>query len=79
MRVLLTGRVHLRGEDEAKSAGERSVPERSPEGRGWRGLAGWMKAQIRRKTRNRGRGWVIFHRPDEKIARRGPVRADEWR
>jgi hypothetical protein len=29
------------------------VPERTPEGRGWPGLAGWMKAQLRAKTRNR--------------------------
>jgi hypothetical protein len=33
------------------------VPERASESRGWPGLAGWMKAQIRAKTRNRGRGW----------------------
>jgi hypothetical protein len=25
-----------------------------------------MKAQIRGKTRNRGRDWAIFRRPDEK-------------
>jgi hypothetical protein len=31
------------------------VPERAPKGRGWPGLAGWMKAQIRAKSRNRGR------------------------
>jgi hypothetical protein len=31
-------------------------------------LSGWMKAQIRGKTRNRGRNWVVFHRPDEKTA-----------
>ena len=31
------------------------VPERAPGGRGWRGLAGWMKGQIWTKTRNRGR------------------------
>jgi hypothetical protein len=43
------------------------VPERVPEGRGWPGLAGWMKAQIRAKSRNRGRDWAVFHRPDEKI------------
>jgi hypothetical protein len=42
------------------------VPERAPEGRGWRGLAGWMKAQIRAKTRIRGRDWADLHRPDEK-------------
>jgi hypothetical protein len=29
-------------------------PERAPRSRGWPGLAGWMKAQIRAKTRNRG-------------------------
>jgi hypothetical protein len=42
------------------------VPERASESRGWPGLAGWMKAQIRAKTRNRGRGWAEYHRPDEK-------------
>jgi hypothetical protein len=42
------------------------VPERAPEGRGWPGLAGWMKTQIRAKTRNRGRDWAVFRRPDEK-------------
>jgi hypothetical protein len=42
------------------------VPERAPEGRGWPGLAGWMKAQIRAKKRNRGRDWAVFRRPDEK-------------
>jgi hypothetical protein len=31
------------------------VPGRAPEGRGWPGLAGWMKAQIRAKTRIGGR------------------------
>jgi hypothetical protein len=31
------------------------VPERAPEGRGWPGLAGWMKAQIRAKTTIQGR------------------------
>jgi hypothetical protein len=30
------------------------VPERAPGGRGWPGLAGWINAQIRTKTRNRG-------------------------
>jgi hypothetical protein len=42
------------------------VPERAPEGRGWPGLAGWMKAQIRAKTRIRGRDWTDLRRPDEK-------------
>jgi hypothetical protein len=42
------------------------VPERAPVGRGWPGLAGWMKAQIREKMRNQGRDWAVFHRPDEK-------------
>jgi hypothetical protein len=42
------------------------VPERTPEGRGWPGLAGWMKAQIRAKTRIRGRDWADLHHPDEK-------------
>jgi hypothetical protein len=43
---------------------------RSPRARpgrpGWPGLAGWMKAQIRAKSRNRGRDWADFRRPDEK-------------
>jgi hypothetical protein len=42
------------------------VPERAPEDRGWPGLAGWMKAQIRAKTRIRGRDWTDLRRPDEK-------------
>jgi hypothetical protein len=42
------------------------VPERVPEGRGWPGLAGWMKAQIWAKSRNRRRDWADFRRPDEK-------------
>jgi hypothetical protein len=42
------------------------VPERASEGRGWTGLAEWMKAQIRAKSRNRGRDWANFRRPDEK-------------
>jgi hypothetical protein len=42
------------------------LPERGPGGRGWPGLAGSMKAQIRVKTRNRGCDWAIFRRPDEK-------------
>jgi hypothetical protein len=49
------------------------VPERAPEGRGWSGLAGWMKAQIRAKTRIQGRDWADLRRPDEKNARRGLV------
>jgi hypothetical protein len=36
------------------------VPERVPRGRGWPGLAGWIKAQIRGETRNRGRDWTFF-------------------
>ena len=89
MRVPLTGRLHLCGEAEAK-ARERflgvsrafassGLPERAPVGRGWPGLAGWMKAQIRVKTRNRGRDWAEFRRPDEKKGCRGPRRGDEWR
>jgi hypothetical protein len=31
------------------------VPERAPGDRGWHELAGWMKAQIRGKTRNQER------------------------
>jgi hypothetical protein len=54
------------------------VPERTPGGRGWRGLAGWMKAQIRAKTRNRGCDWAVFHRPDEKRLP-GPRRGHGWR
>jgi hypothetical protein len=42
------------------------VPERALGGRGWPGLAGWMKAQIQVKTRNRGRDWAIFRRPNKK-------------
>jgi hypothetical protein len=42
------------------------VPERAPGDRGWPGLAGWIKAQIRGKTRNRGRDWAEYHRPDVK-------------
>jgi hypothetical protein len=34
------------------------VPERASESRGWPGLSERMKAQIRAKTRNRGRGWA---------------------
>jgi hypothetical protein len=55
------------------------VPERTPGGRGWPGLAGWMKAQIRVKTRNRGRDWALFRRPDEKKGCRGPRRVHGWR
>ncbi|KAK1604421.1 hypothetical protein QYE76_028094 [Lolium multiflorum] len=32
--------------------------ERAPGDRGWRGLAGWMKGQIRTKTGNRERYWA---------------------
>jgi hypothetical protein len=42
------------------------VPERASESRGWPELAGWMKAQIRVKTRNRGRDWTEYRCPDEK-------------
>jgi hypothetical protein len=38
-----------------------------------------MKAQIRAKTRNRGRGWAEYHRPDVKNDVRGPSRGDGWR
>jgi hypothetical protein len=56
------------------------VPERAPEGRGCPGLAGWMKAQIRAKTRIRGHGWTIFRRSNEKKKRcRRPRRAPGWR
>jgi hypothetical protein len=34
------------------------VPERPSESRGWPGLSGWMKDQIRAKTRNRVRDWT---------------------
>jgi hypothetical protein len=47
------------------------VPERAPGDRGWPGLAGWIKTQIRGKTRNRGRDWAVFRRPDEKTAAGG--------
>jgi hypothetical protein len=36
------------------------VPERVPEGRGWPGLAGWMKTQIRTKTRTRDATGPIY-------------------
>jgi hypothetical protein len=55
------------------------VPECALEGRGWPGLAGWMKAQIRAKTRIRGRDWADLRRPDKKNACRGPRRECEWR
>jgi hypothetical protein len=42
------------------------VPERAPEGRGWHGLAGWMKAKIRAKTGIREHDWADFRRPDKK-------------
>jgi hypothetical protein len=43
------------------------VSERASESRGWPELAEWMKVQIRAKTRNRGRGWPEYRRPDEKM------------
>jgi hypothetical protein len=49
------------------------VPEHAPEGRGWPGLAGWMKAQIQAKTRIRGRDWADLRCPDEKMGARGLV------
>jgi hypothetical protein len=49
------------------------VPERAPEGQGWPGLAGWMKAQIR------GRDWADLRCPDEKKRVPGPRQAREWR
>jgi hypothetical protein len=55
------------------------VPERAPGDRGWPGLAGWIKAKIRGKTRNRGRDWAEYRRPDVKNGRRGPRRGDGWR
>jgi hypothetical protein len=55
------------------------VPERAPGGRGWPGLAGWMKAQIWAKTRIRGRDWADLRRLDEKNGCQGPRRAREWR
>jgi hypothetical protein len=42
-------------------------------GRGWPGLARWMKAQIRAKTRNRGRDCAVFHRSNEKKTAEGLV------
>jgi hypothetical protein len=47
------------------------VPKRTPGDQGWPGLAGWMKAQIRGKTKNRGHNWDDFRRPDEKRAAEG--------
>jgi hypothetical protein len=55
------------------------VLERAPGDRGWPGLVGWIKAQIRGKTRNRGRDWSEYRRPDVKNGRRGPSRGDGWR
>jgi hypothetical protein len=55
------------------------LPERTPEGRGWPGLAGWMKAQIRAKMRIQGCDWADLRRPDEKKWVSGPRRACEWR
>jgi hypothetical protein len=55
------------------------VPERASESRGWSGLAGWMKAQIRAKTRNRRRGWAEYRCPNEKMSCRGPTQGDGWR
>jgi hypothetical protein len=49
------------------------VPERALGDRGWPGLAGWMKAQIRGKMRNRRRDWTVFRRPDEKTAAGGLI------
>jgi hypothetical protein len=75
-----TGRGHTtRGEragifvDFSRAFLSSGVPERAPEGQGWRGLAGWMKAQIR------GRDWADLRRPDEKNAYRRPRRTCEWR
>jgi hypothetical protein len=55
------------------------VPERAPGDRGWPGLVEWIKAQIRGKTRNRGRDWAKYRRPDVKNDRRGPSQGDGWR
>jgi hypothetical protein len=55
------------------------VPERASESRGWPGLTGWMKAQIRAKTRNRGCDWAEYRHSDEKMRCRGPTRGDGWR
>jgi hypothetical protein len=50
------------------------VPGRAPEGRGWPGLTGWMKPQIRAKTRIRGRDWTDFRRLDKKMGTGGLAR-----
>jgi hypothetical protein len=56
------------------------VPERTPGGRGWPGLSGWIKALFRRKMRNRRSGWAELRRSDErKKGVRGPHRGDGWR
>jgi hypothetical protein len=34
------------------------VPDRTPGGRGWPGLSGWIKGLFRGKMRNRGRDWT---------------------
>jgi hypothetical protein len=38
-----------------------------------------MKAKIRGKTRNRGRDWAEYRRPDVKNVHRGPSKGDDWR
>jgi hypothetical protein len=37
------------------------------------------ESQIRAKTRNRGRGWAEYRRPDEKMTRRRLARGHGWR
>jgi hypothetical protein len=56
---------------------------RSPQARlgkpGWPRLVGWMKAQIRAKTRNPGRGWTEYRRLDVKNVVRGSSGGNGWR
>jgi hypothetical protein len=54
-------------------------PRAHPGRPGWPELAGWMKAQIRAKSRNRGHDWTVFRCSDEKKRYRKPRRAREWR
>jgi hypothetical protein len=55
------------------------VPERAPGDWGWPELAGWIKAKIWEKTRNRGRDWAEYHHPDVKNGCQRPSRENSWR
>jgi hypothetical protein len=89
MRVSLTGRVHLCGEDDAKSVGEISRRfarfrfVRSPRAIPGRPALAWARRMNESpnlaKNEESGARLDHFSRPDEKMVRRGPVRGDEWR